>query len=229
MNKKPLLYTGLAVMLSFSAVAQDKNAIKFSQTITKERGHDHLSILASDEYEGRETGKKGAWMAAEYIKKQFQSFGLKGPVKDGADPYFQKIGYASLSLSKSVLAVNGQTKENLKDYYITPNTVSAKGYDVKANTVLFAGYGLSKEGFNEYEGQNVEGKIVMIFATGDPTAPAPTAPAPGTTRRAPSGAGNTQAKIKYLLDNKAAGVLLINPMVDNISPQMKAALENGNP
>ncbi|SFH30712.1 M28 family peptidase [Pedobacter insulae] len=227
MIKKPFLYTGLAVMLSLSAVAQDKNAIKYSQTITKERGYDHLSILASDEYEGRETGKKGAWMAAEYIKKQFQSFGLKGPVKDGADPYFQKIGYASLSLSKSVLAVNGQTKESLKDYYITPNTVSAKGFDVKANSILFAGYGLSKDSFNEYEGQNVEGKVVMIFATGDPTAPAPAAPTTG--RRAPSGAGSTQVKLKYLLDNKAAGVLIINPMVDNISPQMKAALANGNP
>jgi Zn-dependent M28 family amino/carboxypeptidase len=229
MKKTPFLYTGLALLLSLSAVAQDKNAIKFSQTITKERGYDHLSILASDEYEGRETGKKGAWMAAEYIKKQFQSFGLKGPVKDGSDPYFQKIGYASLSLSKATLAVNGQAKENFKDFYITPNTVSAKGFDVKASTILFAGYGLNKDSYNEYEGQNVAGKIVMIFATGDPTAPAPTTPAPGAGRRAPSGAGSQQAKIKYLLDNKAAGVLVINQMVDNLSPQMKAALTNGNP
>ncbi len=229
MIKKSFLYTGLAVMLSMSAIAQDKNAIKFSQTITKDRGYDHLSILASDEYEGRETGKKGAWMAAEYIKKQFQGFGLKGPVKGGSDPYFQKIGYASLSLSKSVLAVNGQAKENLKDYYITPNSVNAKGFDVKANTILFAGYGLSKDGFNEYEGQNVEGKIVMIFATGDPTAPAQAAPAAGSGRRPQSGAGSQQVKMKYLLDNKAAGVLVINPMVDNLSPQMKSALENGNP
>ena len=226
--KKQFLYTGLAVLLSLSAVAQDKNAIKFSKAINKENGYKHLSILASDEYEGRETGKKGAWMAAEYIKKQFQSFGLKGPVKDGADPYFQKIGYASLSLSKSALEVNGQAKENFKDYYITPSTVSAKGFDVKANSILFAGYGLSKDDYNEYAGQDVAGKIVMIFATGDPTAKPATTPAP-QGRRAPSGAGSTQVKIKYLLENKAAGVLVINQMVDNLPPQMRAYLENGNP
>ncbi len=226
--KKQFLYTGLALMLSLSAMAQDKNAIKFSKTINKERGYDHLSILASDEYEGRETGKKGAWMAAEYIKKQFKSFGLVGPVKEGDDPYFQKIGYASLSLSKSELSLNGITKENFKDFYITPATVSATGFDVKSNSILFAGYGLNKADYNEYEGQDVAGKIVMIFATGDPTATPPPPPAPGT-RRAPSSIGSQQTKIKYLIENKAAGVLLINANVDNLNPRMKDMLQNGNP
>lgn len=226
--KKQFLYTGLALMLSLSAVAQDKNAIKFGKTINKDRGYDHLSILASDEYEGRETGKKGAWMAADYIKKQFKSFGLIGPVKEGNDPYFQKIGYASLSLSKSELTLNGAAKENLKDFYITPGTVTATGFDVKGTSILFAGYGLNKEGYNEYEGQDVAGKIVMIFATGDPTATPPPPPAPGA-RRAPSSVGSQQAKVKYLLDNKAAGVLVINASVDNLSPRMKETLQNGNP
>jgi len=226
--KKTFLYPCFAFLLSLSAAAQkNPDAVKFSETINKNRAYSHLSILASDEYEGRETGKKGAWMAAEYIKKQFKSFGLQGPVKDGKDPYFQKLGYASLSLSKSVFSVNGQVKENLKDFYITPASVSAAGYDVKAASILFAGYGLNKEGFNEYEGQNVTGKVVMIFATGDPTAPASTAPATG--RRSMSSVGSQQAKIKYLLDNKAAGVLVINANVDSMDPRLKNALQNGNP
>ena len=70
--KKIMLYTGFAVLLGLSAVAQDKTAITYSKVITPERGKVHLSILASDEFEGRETGKKGAWMAADYIKKQFK-------------------------------------------------------------------------------------------------------------------------------------------------------------
>ena len=73
MNKK-FVYISLVLALSFGAMAQDKNAIKFSASVNKENAYQHLSILASDEYEGRETGKKGAWMAAEYIKKQFQSY-----------------------------------------------------------------------------------------------------------------------------------------------------------
>jgi hypothetical protein len=229
MNKQ-LLYTGFAVMLSLSAVAQDKTAIKFGQSITPERGRSHLSILASDEYEGRETGKKGAWMAADYIKKQFQSFGLKGPVKDGTDPYFQKLGYASISLTKSVLSIGGQTKESLKDYYITPASVSANGYDVKASSILFAGYGLAKDDFNEYAGQDVAGKVVMIFATGDPTAKPAAAPVQqGRRVTLAGGPGSQAAKIKYLLDNKAAGVLVINPNVDQMDPRLKSMLQNANP
>jgi Zn-dependent M28 family amino/carboxypeptidase len=226
--KKTFLYTSFAVMLSMSAIAQDKTAVKYGEGINKARAYSHLSILASDEYEGRETGKKGAWMAAEYIKKQFQSFGLAGPVKGGSDPYFQKLGYASISLSKSTLSVNNQAKESLKDFYITPSGVSAKGFDVKASSILFAGYGLNKDDFNDYADQDVAGKVVMIFSSGDPTAKAPATP-PAGGRRAPAGSGSLQVKIKYLLDHKAAGVLVINPQVDNISPQMKNFLQNGNP
>ena len=110
MNKK-FVYTSLALALSFGALAQDKNAIKFSAPVNKERAYQHLSILASDEYEGRETGKKGAWMAAKYIKKQFKSFGLKGPVMDGKDPYFQNVGLVTNDVSGATLSINGKSKK----------------------------------------------------------------------------------------------------------------------
>lgn len=71
--KKHILYIGLAALLSCTATAQNKNAIKFSKTINKDNAFKHLSVLASDEYEGRETGKKGAWMAADYIKNHFKA------------------------------------------------------------------------------------------------------------------------------------------------------------
>ena len=224
MDKK-FVYTSLALALSFGAMAQDKNAIKFSAPVNKERAFEHLSILASDEYEGRETGKKGAWMAADYIKKQFQSFGLTGPVKGSADPYFQPVGIVSKKLTGINLSVASQTKENLKDYYILAQTTPAAGFDVKANSVIFAGYGLNKDDFNEYAGLDVAGKVVMIFATGDPTAKAPAQPAQG--RRPQSSVGSQQAKIKYLTDNKAAGVLVINERVDNLTDAMKAYLAEG--
>jgi len=171
--KKIFLFTGFAVALSLSAVAQkNADAVKFSETINKKRGYDHLSILASDAYEGRETGKKGAWMAAEYIKKQFQSFGLKGPVKDGTDPYFQKVGLVTNDVSGSAFSVNGKAKQLYKDFVIPSNSVGAAGLDINTSEVIFAGYGINKEGYNDFDGINVEGKVIMIFSAGDPTAKA---------------------------------------------------------
>ncbi|MGE6220182.1 M28 family peptidase [Nubsella zeaxanthinifaciens] len=224
MNKK-FAITSLALALCFGAMAQDKNAIKFSTTVNKDRAYQHLSVLASDEYEGRETGKKGAWMAADYIKKQFQSFGLVGPVKGSKDPYLQPVGISSKKLADLSLVVGSQTKENLKDYYVLAQSSPAKGFNVKASSVIFAGYGLSKEDFNEYAGIDVAGKVVLIFATGDPTAKAPEA---GTNRRTQSSAGSQQAKIKYLIDNKAAGVLVINERVDNLNDATKGFLTAGS-
>ena len=43
--KKPLLYTSLVLLLGFSAFAQNKTAIKFSQGLTKEEAYKHLSVL----------------------------------------------------------------------------------------------------------------------------------------------------------------------------------------
>ena len=56
----------LGLIVAFGLLAQDKTAMKYAKTITAEDLKAHLSILASDEYEGRETGQKGQKMAAEY-------------------------------------------------------------------------------------------------------------------------------------------------------------------
>lgn len=207
----------MALLLGFGACAQNKTAIKFSQSISKESALKHLSVLASDEYEGRETGKKGAWMAADYIRTQFQNLGLTGPVNGS---YFQPVGMATYSLSQTVLTVNGTPLESMKDFVIQPNNVTLKGFTFNAAEVLFAGYGLTKGDYNDYAGQNVSGKVVMIFASGDPTQKDAT---PANDRAGMRKAmAERQAKLSYLMDNNAAGIILIDPMLDNITPEMKA-------
>lgn len=215
--KKQIVYTSLALLLGFGACAQDRNAIKFSQSISKDNAYKHLSVLASDEYEGRETGKKGAWMAADYIRTQFKSLGLTAPVNGS---YFQPVGLATYSLSQTVFTINGTPMESMKDFVIQPNYVGLKGFTFNAAEVLFAGYGLNKGEYNDYAGQNVSGKVVMIFASGDPTQKDAAAPADRAAMR--KAMAERQAKLSYLMDNNAAGIILIDPALDNISPEMKA-------
>lgn len=213
--KRDLLMAVAVAGLGLSAFAQkNPTAEKFASYISPVRAKEHLSILASDEFEGRETGKKGLWMAADYIKKQFQSFGLVGPVKDAKDPYLQQIGFYSKGLDKAMLSVNGQEKTFAKDFYILAPSI-AETFNLTANEVIFAGFGINKDGFNEYEGLDVKGKIVMIFATGDPTAKSQ--PQSGNGRRM---GADTRAKIAYLNQQGAAGVLLINQMLDNPPAQL---------
>jgi hypothetical protein len=220
--KKTFLCSGFALMLSLSAFAQDQNAIKYSKTINADRGKSHLSILASDEYEGRETGKKGAWMAAEYIKKQFKSFGLVGPVKGGTDPYFQKVGLVTNDVTGAALSINGNAKKLYKDFVIPSNSVAATGLDINASEVIFAGYGITKEGYNDFDGINAEGKVVMIFSTGDPTAKSGD---PVLTGRAAMMA--RQKMMVGLMNAKPKAVLLVDMNFDKVPEYSKIASASG--
>ena len=219
MIKKHFLYTGLAVLLSLSAVAQDQNAITYSKSITPERGKSHLSILASDEYEGRETGKKGAWMAADYIKKQFKSFGLTGPVKGGTDPYFQKVDLVTYDVTQSALSVNGKAKMLNKDFLIPGSSVSINGLDLSANEIVFAGYGLTKDGYNDFDGINAEGKVLMVFSSGDPTVK----PIEGEKPNPRAAMMARQKMLVSLMKNKPKAILFVDMNFDKMPEWSKVA------
>lgn len=65
---------------------------KYSSSIKKEDLYKHISILASDEFEGRETGKKGMELAAAYISNHFKNIGLNKIISDDDEAtYFQNF------------------------------------------------------------------------------------------------------------------------------------------
>ena len=82
MKKQTLL------LLLFPIFLFSQENIKYSETIIIEDLKTHLNILASDSLEGRESGKKGQKMAAEYIMNHFKQIGIP-PYK--RKTYFQKF------------------------------------------------------------------------------------------------------------------------------------------
>src|SRR5436190_23804333 len=76
----------------------------------------HISILAADSLEGRETGMRGEQMAYEYIQKQFREIGLE---PKGADGYLQPFTFTRSTKpgKNNVLKINGATFEMGKYYY----------------------------------------------------------------------------------------------------------------
>lgn len=84
----------LAFLLPASLYAQqDSVALRYAATIIEADMRTHLTILASDAYMGRDTGKEGQKMAAAYLKEQFQKDGIppvpvtrSGLIEEG---YFQ--------------------------------------------------------------------------------------------------------------------------------------------
>jgi hypothetical protein len=109
--KKILTLFGL--IIAVCVIAQDKNAAKYAKTITSEDLKERLSVLASDEYEGRETGKKGQKMAAKYISGKFKEFGLEAPV-DGS--YYQSFDLTESSIGSLYFRRDDEKKMGFEDF-----------------------------------------------------------------------------------------------------------------
>jgi hypothetical protein len=108
---KKLIHVGLTCILVLSCTAQssklkksDTGAKKYMNTITAEEIKKHLTIIASDEMEGRETGSPGQKKAGNYIIEQYKKNNI--PFPKGATEYYQPVPASFL---------NAQYNENLPD------------------------------------------------------------------------------------------------------------------
>ncbi|MBK9421733.1 MAG: M28 family peptidase [Flavobacteriales bacterium] len=137
---RKLLLTVLASSGLIASAQVDSTALYYANTITEEGLHTHLAILASDAYEGRETGLKGQKMAAEYIEGQFKKFGIP-PVANARnmgllpDGYQQQYPVTETKLGGLSMAVGGSALEFLKDYYYTSERLH-RSLEVQEITVI---------------------------------------------------------------------------------------------
>jgi hypothetical protein len=142
------------------AQQKDSIALRYSRDVTAAGMSKNLHVLASDEYEGRETGKKGQKMAAEYIAAQFKSFEIP-PYKENT--YYQEYPVNMILPAPADLSVNGKKFTGNKDFYNYPGLSEQV---TGADHVLFLGYGIEEKNYDDYK-EDVKGKIVMILA-GEP-------------------------------------------------------------
>jgi Peptidase family M28 len=139
--------------------AQDTTALRYSKYISGTTIQKHLSVLASDSLEGRETAQPGMEKAARYVAEQFAAMGLPAVNNNS---YYQKIPLVNYSKGTSVFKTNEQEFTRGKDYFVTDaQTVS----DLKATEIIFAGYGVvdSATGWDDYKNVNVSQKVILIL------------------------------------------------------------------
>src|SRR4051812_18694459 len=111
--KKILLASALIILITSARAQQNRVAMKYAKIISPELAKQHLSIIASDAYEGRETGKPGADKAAHYIADEFKSLGLQ-PIVNGS--YFFDVPLVETTMKLS-LSSNGRDFTYGTDFY----------------------------------------------------------------------------------------------------------------
>lgn len=121
----------------------------------------HISKLASDKFEGRETGTGGEQMATDYISKQFRQLNLEPRGTSGFIQEFtftDGIKYDSVSTS---LMIDDRSFKIEKDFYPLPYSANGKA----VGELFDAGYGIlaPKIEYNDYAGKTgMKGKIAVM-------------------------------------------------------------------
>ncbi len=131
-----------------------------NRIITTSKLKAHLSFIASDELEGRDTPSVGLNLAARYIASHMEGYGYQPAGDNGT--YYQKIPMTRQRISPNA-KLKIQAGEKAAEFAFGTDCV-ARGSNANGN-IVFAGYGLvSKQAeYDDYVGLEVRGKLVVVL------------------------------------------------------------------
>jgi len=212
------LTTCLVLLVSSTCTAQDTSTLKVDGNLAQQ----YVAHLSSDAMQGRASGTEGYRQAAEWAAAQFQQWGLQPAGEDGT--FFQKVPLPDHELALGLPTLRVGEREFLLDDndFELETAASSPGVSVSSD-VVFVGYGIAApdKGLNEYDGLDVNGKVVLAFKGSPHTAPAlrrpfEDAPAPGAQPTAAPDApwaeeAQDLTKIRVAYEHGAAAILLYDP------------------
>lgn len=126
----------------------------------------HVRVLSSDEFQGRKPFTEGEKKTLDYLENEFKNIGLE-PANGSS--YLQEVPMVEImATTDSVLHVKaGNKKFTLRGFHdFTLNTERTDpSIDWKDEEVVFAGFGVvaPEYNWNDYEGLDVKGKIVLVM------------------------------------------------------------------
>jgi len=184
--------------ITLSCYAQNQLPTKYAALVDTTTAKRHLNILASDAFEGRETGTEGAEKAARYIAKQFEKLGLKPPAQNS---YYQPVKLAINKLVIDSFNIGNKKLISDKDFLIiNPGSKQV----IQGEEILFIGYGKKNKGYNDnLKGNNITGKIVLLFTAMDSSAKS-------------TGSPSHNKRVQQLLSLKPKLLLVVSANADTV-------------
>lgn len=201
----------LLLLAGFHSYAQENASARFAGAISIPELKKHLTVIAGEDMEGRETGTEGQRKAAAYIEAHFKNLGLTYPPALGG--FQQAYPLHQDTLLASSLTIGKITGRYGLDF-ISPAGANDNS-EIKSKSVVFAGYGIEDKNYDSYAGLDVKGKIVLIVL-GEPKSDG---------KYLVSGTGKTSdwtypglsKKIELAASKGAVAVFVINPSTDSIA------------
>ncbi|OEZ56314.1 M20/M25/M40 family metallo-hydrolase [Duganella sp. HH105] len=133
--------------------------------IDGERLLEHITMLASDEFEGRAPGTRGETVTLDYLQQQFKKLGLEPGNPDGT--YLQAVPLVAISSHPTLSYVkDGQAKQlTFGDDYVAWTARTEKKVEIANSELVFVGYGVQAPEFqwDDYKGVDLKGKTLVML------------------------------------------------------------------
>ncbi len=164
----------LTLRLALLAALVSPAALNAEPDFSADRVKAHVAFFADDLLEGRGTGTRGHEIAARYAAAEFANFGLTPAGKDG---WLTQVTLSETRIDGPArLTITGKAGsapvalDHAGEAIVAPSQIDT-ATDVAA-PLVFVGFGIDApaQGFNDYAGLDVRGKIVVAL-TGIPKGP----------------------------------------------------------
>ncbi len=222
MYKTTMFAVGLTAIFALTACTEKSTQTKQVE-VNQENIKAHIEFLADDTLQGRDTGSEGYQIAANYVKSHFKQMGLKP--RGEYDGFEQQVTFRKAFLeadsAKMIVENSGQQTEiTMPEQFFTSGSALHNDSSVTAETV-FVGYGVVSEefGYNDYDGLDVEGKIVVAL-TGRPA---------DLPSEEGAHIGSGSEKVRHAASRGAVGYITLHtPKRDKVRPfSVSAKYANG--
>ena len=123
----------------------------------------HMSFLADDLLEGRGTGTRGFEIAAQYVRAQYDSYGLRSE--------FQRVPFLKTTPQEAAVTIGDRVLKFGDDF--TTYGEALRDEAVVEAPVVFVGYGVTapERNYDDYAGIDAHGKIVAFLVGGPKSFP----------------------------------------------------------
>jgi Zn-dependent M28 family amino/carboxypeptidase len=163
----------LAALLLSGAAALAADPAPGLQAISADDVRQTIATLSSDDFEGREPGRRGEELTIGYVAEQFRQIGLAPGNPDGS--YLQKVPLTG-HISRPEAKLGADALQSPADF-VAWSYRREKEVAVRNSELVFVGYGIvaPEYGWDDYKGMDLKGKTLVMLIN-DPPIPDPKDP-----------------------------------------------------
>lgn len=138
---------------------------------------DYVKVLAADNMQGRETGSEGLRKAESYLVEQLKAAGLEPA---GVNGFYQPVKFISRQLDEKNSSMALVRDGKAEPLTVGEDAIFSTRVDLAPQVeapLVFVGYGLDipEKNYNDLAGQDLKGKVAVIFAGSPADIPGPLA------------------------------------------------------